>query len=221
MISPMRRKQQKPNYAFIDSQNLNVGVQKFGWKMDWAKFRKYLEQKHGVSKAFMFIGYVPEFEDMYEQLHQAGYMIVLKPTYDMTRPRPEAEQNEERGTKNEEEKTKKTVEEEKKPSDAEVKEARPVKGNVDADLVLWVMKEMPNYGKAVIVSGDGDFYSLVEYLDKENKLFKILAPNGHYSRLFNKYDKYIERLDKSRGELAYHDKRRHSKPRKQPSHERP
>ncbi len=190
---------QQQNYAFIDSQNLNVGVQKFGWKMDWAKFRKYLEQKYGVSKAFMFIGYVPEFEEMYEQLHKAGYMIVLKPTYDMTRPRPEIIQNEEQGKMNEEDKPNKTDDEEEK---------RPVKGNVDADLVLWVMKEMPNYHKAVIVSGDGDFYSLVEYLDTQKKLHKILAPNGHYSRLFNKYESYIERLDKSRGELAYYDKRR-------------
>jgi hypothetical protein len=55
-------------YAFIDSQNLNVGVQKFGWKMDWQKFRRWLADEYGVTKAFMFIGYVPEFEPLYEQL---------------------------------------------------------------------------------------------------------------------------------------------------------
>ena len=76
-------------FAFIDSQNLNVGTQKFGWKMDWQKFRKFLADKYGVQKAFMFIGYVPEFEAMYEQLHEAGYMIVLKPTYDMSKPLPD------------------------------------------------------------------------------------------------------------------------------------
>src|SRR5438270_1884497 len=77
-------------YAFIDSQNLNVGTQKFGWKMDWQKFRKFLADKYGVTKAFMFIGYVPEFEPLYEQLHEAGYAIVLKPTFDMTKPVPES-----------------------------------------------------------------------------------------------------------------------------------
>ena len=66
------------------------------------------------------------------------------------------------------------------------------------------MKEQPNYNKAVIVSGDGDFYSLVEYLDQQQKLLKILAPNAQYSNLYNKYETYIERLDKSRKELAYH-----------------
>lgn len=184
---------QKQIYAFIDSQNLNVGVQKYGWKMDWVKFRKYLQEKHGVSKAFMFIGYVPEFENMYQQLHEAGYMIVLKPTYDMTRPRPEEPSPKEPGDKSEPE------------------EKKPVKGNVDADLVLWVMKEMKNYDQAVIVSGDGDFYSLVEYLDEQKKLLKILAPNAQYSGLFNKYENYIERLDQSRKELAYYDHKKHSR----------
>ncbi len=184
---------QKANFAFIDSQNLNVGVQKYGWKMDWIKFRKFLAEKFNISDAYMFIGYVPEFEEMYKQLHEAGYMVVLKPTYDMTRPRPEEKEPvvriNEQGKKEEEEK-------------------RPVKGNVDADLVLWVMKELHNYNKAVIVSGDGDFYSLVEYLDTQNKLLKILAPNAQYSGLFNKYESYIERLDNSRKVLAYYDRKR-------------
>jgi hypothetical protein len=98
----MRRRANKPNHAFIDSQNLNVGVQKYGWKMDWVKFRKFLQDKYGVTKAFMFIGYVPEFESMYQQLHEAGFMIVLKPTYDMTRPRPEQEKSETVHVKSEE-----------------------------------------------------------------------------------------------------------------------
>lgn len=186
-------------YAFIDSQNLNVGVQKYNWKMDWIKFRKFLQDKYGVTKAFMFIGYVPEFENMYEQLHEAGYMIVLKPTYDMTRPRVENNQQAAEGV------------DLHNHEDKKEEEKRPVKGNVDADLVLWVMKEMKNYDQAVIVSGDGDFYSLVEYLDEQHKLLKILAPNAQYSGLFNRYEKYIERLDKSRKELAYYDHKKHFK----------
>lgn len=196
MIRAMNRPAKKPNYAFIDSQNLNVGVQKYGWKMDWIKFRKFLSEKYGVTKAYMFIGYVPEFEAMYQQLHEAGYMIVLKPTYDMTRPRPE-------------EKPEKEVQ----STDAKEKQEdkKPVKGNVDADLVLWVMKESPNYDKAVLVSGDGDFYGLVEYLDTQKRLLKILAPNAQYSRLFNRYESYIERLDKFRKELSYYDHKKRAK----------
>ena len=116
--------------------------------------------------------------------------MVLNPKYDMTRPRPEDPPPKEPGDKTEPE------------------EKKPVKGNVDADLVLWVMKEMKSYDKAIIVSGDGDFYSLVEYLDAQGKLLKILAPNAHYSGLFNRYENYVERLDQARKELAYYDKRR-------------
>lgn len=184
-----RRRRQKQVYAFIDSQNLNISVQRLGWKIDWRKFREYLAEKYGVTKAFMFIGYVPEFEDMYVQLHEAGYMVVLKPTFDMTRPRPEMSDKPDTGT-------------------SEKEEDKKTKGNIDADLVLWAMKEFKNYKKAVIVSGDGDFYSLVEYLEQEGKLLKILAPTGHYSSLYNAYDKYVDRIDQHKRELAYYDRRR-------------
>lgn len=35
-------KKESNNYAFIDSQNLNLGIQKLGWKLDYQKFRVYL-----------------------------------------------------------------------------------------------------------------------------------------------------------------------------------
>ncbi len=185
----MQSRKSKPagNFAFIDNQNLNLGVQKLGWKMDWRKFRKLLHEKYGVTQAYMFIGHMPEHEDMYLKLHDAGYLIVLKPTYDLTKPLPEL--------------TEKLEGEEKKP----------VKGNVDAELVLWAVKEMPRYKKAVVVSGDGDFFSLIEYLDEQHKLHKLLTPNAKYSSLFNKYKQYIERIDTMQGQLAYRIGRKTSK----------
>ncbi len=177
------RRPAKGNAAFIDNQNLNLGVQKLGWKMDWRKFRKFLKDEYNVTDAYMFIGHMPEHEDMYLQLHDAGYLIVLKPTFDMSKPQK--------------------VEVEKKEDSDKPEDKKPVKGNVDAELVLWAVKEMKNYQKAVIVSGDGDFYSLVEYLQAEKKLLHLLAPNSHYSSLYNKYDSYIQRIDKHRRELSY------------------
>ncbi|QQS19709.1 hypothetical protein IPL85_05595 [Candidatus Saccharibacteria bacterium] len=35
-------------YAFIDSQNLNLGIQTAGWKLDFRKFKPYLTNKFGV-----------------------------------------------------------------------------------------------------------------------------------------------------------------------------
>src|SRR5271155_864728 len=81
----MPRKTRKPNtYAFIDSQNLNLGTQRMGWKLDWRKFRQYLANEHGVTKAYMFIGYMAENESLYEYMHELGFLVVLKPTVDVS-----------------------------------------------------------------------------------------------------------------------------------------
>ncbi len=150
----------RPNtYAFIDSQNLNLGVQRMGWKLDWRKFRKYLSDKYNVTHAYMFIGYMSENEQMYEYMHELGFLVVLKPTVDVKvvhhdvkvvhHPNPELS----------------APEQAKEAKHAE--DQKPIiKGNVDAELVLYAMKELANYDKAVIVSGDGDFFSLIEYLDQ-------------------------------------------------------
>lgn len=52
-----------------------------------------------------------------------------------------------------------------------------VKGNVDADMVLRAMIDYNNYDKAVIVTSDGDFYSLAGYLYENNKLKVVLSPH--------------------------------------------
>src|SRR5271167_2515684 len=80
----MRQPAKKPNvYAFIDSQNLNLGTQRMGWKLDWRKFREFLDKKYGVTHAYMFIGYMSENESLYEYMHELGYLIVLKPTLEI------------------------------------------------------------------------------------------------------------------------------------------
>jgi len=52
-----------------------------------------------------------------------------------------------------------------------------IKGNVDADLVLQVMIDYNQYNQAVIVSSDGDFYSLIRHLYDNKKLHKVLSPH--------------------------------------------
>ena len=191
----------KGNYAFIDSQNLNLGVQKIGWKMDWHKFREWLGEKYGVTQAFMFIGYLPDNESLYQQMYDHGFLVVLKPTLEIKRVAIEGAPPE-----------KKKDETPATPGAPAAKDEKPpVKGNIDADLVLYAMKELPNYDKAVIVSGDGDFFSLIEYLRDEKKLLKVLAPNKRFSTLLQDFDSYIEGIDQHRAELAYRDFRKYRK----------
>lgn len=179
MFNPRKRSRRPKVYAFIDSQNLNLGTQKVGWKMDWRKFRQFLREKYNVTHAYMFIGYVPEFEDMYQQLHDSGFLIVLKPTSDMSKLA-----NDDKETKEKDDK-------------------KLIKGNIDADLVLWAMREINNYDKAIIVSGDGDFHSLLEYLKQQNKLLHIMTPNWQYSQLLKEFDNRLIRLDQLKNQLQY------------------
>ena len=62
-------------YAFIDSQNLNLGTSKdiyrngkiiyHGWKLDMKNFHRYLTEKLRVTESFLFLGYIKENEKMY------------------------------------------------------------------------------------------------------------------------------------------------------------
>lgn len=62
------------------------------------------------------------------------------------------------------------------------------KGNCDAELVLHALIEFSNYDKAVIVTGDGDFHCLIEYLISKGKLGKLLIPNqARYSALLKRF----------------------------------
>lgn len=173
-----RFRKTKEVYAFIDSQNLNLGTQRMGWKMDWRKFRKYLRKEYSVTKAFMFIGYMSENESLYEYMHSLGFLVVLKPTLEIHHAQTSSEQG-------------------KEP------EKNTVKGNVDTEIVLTALKEMHNYSKAIIVSGDGDFYSLIEYLQSKQRLAWVMTPNWQYSTLLKPFEKYIINLDKHRNQLAY------------------
>ncbi len=79
-----------------------------------------------------------------------------------------------------------------------------IKGNIDAELVLHAMIEYSNYDKAVIVSGDGDFHCLVEYLKKQNKLEKLIVPNRHeFSSLLRKFTPDMAFMNDLRGKLEY------------------
>lgn len=127
------------NYAFIDSQNVNLSILALGWRINHKRFRKYLDDKYGITKAFLFIGYVEGNSDLYTALQEAGFICIFKPTLRYKN-----------GT---------------------------TKGNCDAELVLHTMIEYPNFEKAVVITGDGDFYCLVKYLIETGKLEAVLVPN--------------------------------------------
>ncbi len=128
------------NYAYIDSQNLNLGIQSLGWSLDYKRFRVYLREKYKVEIAYLFIGYLPENQDLYDSLQKNGYILKFKPVL----PNKDGSH----------------------------------KGNVDADLVLQATIDYyeKNFDRALIVTSDGDFYCLVKFLYKNNKLLNVISP---------------------------------------------
>ncbi|MDD4409363.1 MAG: NYN domain-containing protein [Candidatus Pacebacteria bacterium] len=64
------------------------------------------------------------------------------------------------------------------------------KGNVDSDIIFDVMKRLyrqEDFDKVLLVSGDGDYMMLVDFLIEEGKFKKILFPNKDFaSSLYKK-----------------------------------
>jgi uncharacterized LabA/DUF88 family protein len=79
------------------------------------------------------------------------------------------------------------------------------KGNCDAELILHCVRiEYDNFDKAIIVSGDGDFYCLINFLIGENKLSKIGIPSRkNFSSLLVKFRKYFFFVGDVRHKLEY------------------
>lgn len=166
----MGKKQKQTIYAFIDGQNLHLGIKNdienskgkriyTGQKLDYSKFRRYLREKYGVKHAYIFLGMVPEHNSLYTSLQKAGFTLVFKQVlwyYD---------------------KDGKLV----------------VKGNVDTDITLYSSaKLIDEYDQAIFISGDGDFLSTYQYIDDLGKLGYIFVPNRFkYSRLLNHYRRKI------------------------------
>lgn len=77
------KKSSPNNYAFIDGQNLYLGIQKLRWKLDYERFRVYLSEKYHVQRAFMFMGFVPKNQKLYTFLQSIGYILIFKPILEL------------------------------------------------------------------------------------------------------------------------------------------
>ncbi|MDD2907303.1 MAG: NYN domain-containing protein [Candidatus Gracilibacteria bacterium] len=147
----MFNKLQEKNIAFIDGQNLHLGTSSENWKIDFKRFRMYLEKKYNIEKAYYFLGFLDENQqEMYRKIQESGFIIEFREhTSHM------------KGKK---------------------------KGNVDVDIVFEIMKRLidkKDFNKIVLISGDGDYIKLVNYLILNNLLKKIVFPNKRFSSLYN------------------------------------
>ena len=156
------------NFAFIDAQNLYLGMKELGWSLDYKRFRVYLEEKYDVSVAYLFIGYIATNQDLYTSLQEAGYVLKFKPVL---------------------------------PASS----GRDQKGDVDADLVLNIMRHYSTYKKAVIITSDGDFDTTVKFLEKKDKLRSVISPTRRKCSVLLRRaaGSKIDYIDNLRGKLEY------------------
>ena len=165
----MKQTQKKPNnYAFIDGQNLYLGIASLDWKLDYKRFRVYLRDKYNISEAFYFLGYVAEQKTLYEYLQRCGFTLIFK--------------------------------EVSRSTDGKVK------GNIDVDLTMHTILKISEYDQVVLVTSDGDFSPLIEYLLLEDKLCRVLSPKrDQCSWLLRKYAKSkVDYLDSAKNKLKKH-----------------
>ena len=147
------------NFAYIDGANLHKGVADLGWELDYKRLRLWLSSKYKIKRAYLFLGLIPKYKDLYIHLQEVGFTIVFKET----------------------------------TYDGEGK----AKGNCDADLVLRTVCDTYEnvFDKAVIISSDGDYASLVKFLQERNKVLAIVSPSNHCSVLLKRTNSKILYLD--------------------------
>jgi len=174
-------------FAFIDASNLFYGGEKsLGWKIDYQKLLDYLQRKYGVSKVFYFGGVeIHGFKYSYQDnetvpledleghlqnliknrsnyLNEVELLLVGRHLQ-----RVRFYRNLDRFGYKLLLKPVKLYEQE----DGTTKR----KANCDVDMAFYLMKEQNNFGKAVVLSGDGDFLPVLKHLKQAGKEIIILG----------------------------------------------
>ena len=174
-------------FAFIDASNLFYGGEKsLGWKIDYQKLFKYLQEKYGVSTVFYFGGV--EIHD-FQYDYQTDETVPLKNLEEYLLHLLEGG-----GKKLNEaqilligrhlQRVRFYLKLEKfgyklflKPvklyeqDDGTTKR----KANCDVDMAFHLMKEKDNFDRIVVLSGDGDFLPVLKYLKGIGKEVVVLA----------------------------------------------
>jgi len=67
------------NIAYVDAANLDKALRlTLLWKLDYKKFRIWLSDKYDVERAYIFIGLIPKYKDLYTYLQECGFTTVFK-----------------------------------------------------------------------------------------------------------------------------------------------
>lgn len=195
----------KEIYAFVDSANLFYGGEKsLRFRIDYEKLIKYLREKLSVTKVFYYAGVdVDQFKlesreiDLkklakYYQEELLPAKGGLSPEYRGSRSTKKDRTEEETALLEMHQKRvnfyldleKFGYELRMKPTKVftSTEGTTTTKANCDVDLTFDMMRYMSQYNEAVVLSGDGDFAPIVEYLMKKHKKIRVLARSERTAR---------------------------------------
>jgi len=72
-------KEELNNFAYIDGANLYSALKKqLQWILDYKRFRIWLSEKYGVKTAYLFIGLIPKYKELYKYLQESGFTLIFK-----------------------------------------------------------------------------------------------------------------------------------------------
>lgn len=57
---------------------MHKGIMNAGWSLDYKRFRVWLSEKYGIRSAYLFIGLIPKYKELYKYLQECGFTLVFK-----------------------------------------------------------------------------------------------------------------------------------------------
>src|SRR3989344_1317817 len=67
------------NLAYIDAANLDRALRdQLRWKLDYKKFRVWLTEKYKVERAYIFIGLITKYKNLYNYFQDCGFELAFK-----------------------------------------------------------------------------------------------------------------------------------------------
>lgn len=154
----------------IDASNLHYAVTRKGWKIDWEKFKSYLDQNWDIVNAYFYSGiesrnvYLSknpgktfnDFDDakmkkksFFRHLREEGYIVRHKPVTQLY-------------------------------DSSSGKYIR--KCNFDVELTIDAIREKDSYENFILASGDGDFIPLLKYLKGCHKKVIVISDSGRLNK---------------------------------------
>jgi len=176
-------------YAFVDAANMFYGGERsLHWKVDYEKLIKYLREKFSVAKVFYYSGIDV---DQYKEEGKEVDLEKLVTYYENELSKKEKTGEERILLEKHLEKVKFYRDLDKFGYELRIKPTKvftstegttTTKANCDVDLTFDMMRYMSQYNEAVVLSGDGDFAPILEYLKRKKKKIWLLARSERTAR---------------------------------------